>query len=1519
MKLKIISAKLLTFIESCEIRLLGWGFYDVSFSFHELEQLLETEGPEDLLQDLNDLYEDGQSISTVVSEMIAGGLLFAVDDERFRSRFAEGVRLIASLRQMFKDADWQNGARLVSDIKMQINPRRYPKRVIGIDDCWAEMKSATWSMGLQKAAFEELAEKGIEELKFARFQVSAFSNVLSNYRGKGLSGTIVTAGTGSGKTKAFFIPAFLSVITELEIPTPFTKVLATYPRNVLLADQLREALSEASKLESVCNRNGLRFITFGALLGTTPSEHWFQQHNGRFIAEQYGWKRVGDGFIIPFLKSPSSPDKDLIWRDEDRHRGSTALYRSDLLSGEPEIKDGVLVLMREKLRTTPPDVLFLSLEMLNREMGNPDWGATFGFNQTDRKPRFLLLDELHAYEGMHGAQIAWVLRRWRYWSKIKNLHVIGLSATLKDAGEHLARLTGIPSFAINEFTPSLADLTQQDAEYNLVVKGDAGSGTSLLSTSIQTCMLVTRLLTPAHVPGADRDQVAGSNFYGRKVFGFTDNLDSLNRWFSDMSDAERKRLARLRLNPLKRQPVQRVTTTILAAMNSLGQIWDLPYRLGHNLMQGLRVSRCSSQDPGANVGSDIIVASASLEVGFDDPEVGAVIHHKRPISMASFIQRKGRAGRRIGSRPWTVTLLSEYGADKWAFQNAERLFQPEINRLQLPITNPFVLKTQAAYFLIDWLGHRINDGGPFSYLANQGKIFQQSKAIEILKDFLLQGPQWKAFKHSFLKVFAKPGGDLKLQLKDSEIDSLIWDEPRPLLVGAVPTLLRKLEKRWKYADPLRAGEIEDNKINRPIPSYLPAATFSGVGGFDTELLFPETEEKAPEVLSVFRAINEACPGRVSKRYSLRVNENGYWLPFSANLINSEWLTIVGTKDLYRDRIMVGTVGDTVVFQPMSLELAHRDDIVLDTSNGHWNWKFNVTTNTDGKIVPLALRRPWSKLIKRTVSHLHRNNAHLEVTRYATDSSFELRYQTGGGNRGTLKLGSVRDDGNLQEEAVGFRMDADGVVVELSKDFVNEVKDVNSNRQSRFRPDYFLHRLLTCETLTPIINNFMIEWVWQIDMAMLAATALANRCSLQDAQEKLSGKRPKVANAVMDRILRVGDGEGEDESSKLKDRLLEVWKNGIVISRIEELERVLWDELDGEYDEWIRERLVYTVAQGLRLATTYHCGDLGDDEINVDVDRNEQSVNVCLSEAGPGGLGQIETLTSNIQKSPHVFDETLRHAVTECRRGTMERNLLEIVEQAVKYGANNDVARAFGNVRNAKGYDGLTRAKDNLTNVLQSAGLDSSRDTIVALQTRILRPGSTGDTDLLVHFLNKAWRRKETKLSVSIDPKAFAYVCAQFVPLRRRLTAILRSLGGNQSPSESQVLTMVEQLLFPICTDSCPECLGGSKSYNSNVRPSRDLVTEVLEFRDEVLELSSADEDWMKSVRQLLLIHNRVLVVFDNTLRAPAVRFLQKLLVEEVEIGFNFVPISISGVKRRHGKWEVLVELRNTGYFSVGQI
>ena len=81
-----------------------------------------------------------------------------------------------------------------------------------------------------------------------------------------------------------------------------------------------------------------------------------------------------------------------------------------------------------------------------------------------------------------------------------------------------------------------------------------------------------------------------------------------------------------------------------------------------------------------------------LGIGFNDPTVGAVVQHKAPYNWANFLQRKGRAGRKRGTKPFMITTLSDFGRDRVAFNYYEYFFNPIVPIQRLPIYNRYILK-----------------------------------------------------------------------------------------------------------------------------------------------------------------------------------------------------------------------------------------------------------------------------------------------------------------------------------------------------------------------------------------------------------------------------------------------------------------------------------------------------------------------------------------------------------------------------------------------------------------------------------------------------------------------------------------------------------------------------------------------------------------------------------------------------------------------------------------------------------
>ncbi len=350
-------------LEDRELPLVSWGITDGALTESEVLEAI------DLC--LRDTPQEAAGISSedLLYEFRDRAWLFKVPDTsppQYRTRLAETVRLAAQLRQLFpwqvRDEAtpwWQSGKRLVADYRLHIAPRRYPQRNIPAATALKELANLPGWSHLQQC----VAQAQIGSRDLARFQIDAAAAVTNALKRPHSSGVIVGAGTGSGKTLSFYLPAF-AAMAERARPNSFRlHTLALYPRKELLRDQLREALSTAHALEPTLQSCERRPLRLGALYGDTP----YDPQDKRLEAGANGrtaWKRTQQGAICPYLTCPQCERGELLWHDTDRRNNKERLTCLNPTC-QSVIQEGRLALTRQSQREQPPDLLFTTTEMLN--------------------------------------------------------------------------------------------------------------------------------------------------------------------------------------------------------------------------------------------------------------------------------------------------------------------------------------------------------------------------------------------------------------------------------------------------------------------------------------------------------------------------------------------------------------------------------------------------------------------------------------------------------------------------------------------------------------------------------------------------------------------------------------------------------------------------------------------------------------------------------------------------------------------------------------------------------------------------------------------------------------------------------------------------------------------------------------------------------------------------------------------------------------------------------------------------
>lgn len=180
--------------------------------------------------------------------------------------------------------------------------------------------------------------------------------------------TLITTGTGSGKTECFMYPVLDYCARMRREGQRGIKAIFLYPMNALATDQARRIA------KAVVNDPSLEGVRVGMYVGGTSGEETITM----------------------------SPDQVITSRDE--------------------------------MRKNPPDILMTNYKMLDYLLLRADDRLLWRYNKTPGVLRYLVVDELHTFDGAQATDLACLIRRVKNRVHAKNgeLCCIGTSATIGD-------------------------------------------------------------------------------------------------------------------------------------------------------------------------------------------------------------------------------------------------------------------------------------------------------------------------------------------------------------------------------------------------------------------------------------------------------------------------------------------------------------------------------------------------------------------------------------------------------------------------------------------------------------------------------------------------------------------------------------------------------------------------------------------------------------------------------------------------------------------------------------------------------------------------------------------------------------------------------------------------------------------------------------------------------------------------------------------------------------------------------
>lgn len=837
---------------------------------------------------------------------------------------------------------------------------------------------------------------------------------------------------------------------------------------------------------------------------------------------------------------------------------------------------------------------------------------------------------------------------------------------------------------------------------------------------------------------------------------------------------------------------------------------------------------------------------------------------------------------------------------------------------------------------MDWVAQQLATGAggsvwqDFSHPSTYERQRQRQKQASELIQAILEGGKQQQALETYLQA--------AMQLSREEMQAVLWEPPRAIMTGVLPTLLRRLESNWQR---LRLpGEPElDYHTNNPLPEFVPASLFSDLLLPEVRIVTPPPDlqitESGEYYLAILQALKTFTPGRVSRRFGVQHGQISHWIAPLNLESGRQTLPIetycaefeeAGTFQILQNEGVV----NVRCIRPWTLKVEQIPAEIDDKSNAQLEWHTQIVPMTNGNRLDLPQGSLWLDHVTEICSFTHNQQNPLEVRRFALGSQANLRV------RENQKIREIETSIRFVEAdsdraaGVGFAQTVDGLVCRyrIPDGFTVNPDDANRSKVYSFRSTYFKHCILQDSRLDEIVNIFQRGWLHQIYLSTLVANALENQISLPAAFEALrSTGIGEAMIAVLDGIFQTlnvsePNEELDDDLEEYSDRitpnissgrqpthekLRELCNSPLVQDTLNDLAQILWNPPDENWDEWARQMFRATLGGALLEACRQLCPQFDSGDLLLDLDSGARSPDspsiptgieeIWLTEASPGGSGTIEEILQRYAADPSGFFRLVESALEPSDFEIIDSELTNLMELNA---TEQSVSDALAQVRDAESYHSLVAASSCLRQVLMHHGLLITPTVMTSIHARILTPGSNVETDRQLLDLIRCWREEEDRLGVEIDARVFAYIAST----QNRFTDPL--------PPETQ---RDRYVCFQVIYGRL--WLRGSLIRNRAIsfynpftlvpEADREILLDVLQPTETIVKLEAPN--WRERVDLALRTTGTVSLMARLRDRQNLKQAALQLMTEPVDVGFLTVYPVVEGFRRNLNGYSIRLRIR----------
>jgi hypothetical protein len=575
-----IAADLLYIVDSVCSRKLAAGSSHIFGSISDLRLAWDKRIEQIEIADADPKFCDELFDLTLDRLVDQGDLVFVNDRQRMRSRTYENIHYLRHLRQRLDPTmPIDSAAGLVEMVKAETVQRQRPERNYTVDDLCDVITEAIYADGTPPIGdgienFTEIALDTLElfrsflarifpgESRFSGFQVRSTDQLIrAVLRKEGACGGLaIAAGTGFGKTEAFAFPilynAVLTKVVQAIRGKRGTSAILLYPRRDLCNDQAGRLSGYLVELNAV-----LKDRWSGLVHDGTPFRplRLALAHGGFSDAMRVSCPLCqAERRINPDLWTPQDEQLAQLVADPKSRKfqdGFEGLFQCERSRGAHQAAAETLV-FQIHYNSEDADLIVSTVDTLHRRLMDGH-GRERLFKATLTPPRFVVLDEMHIYDGQTGAHAAQIVRRLR--QRVRGMTnggidpiAIGASATIADPADLLHRLSGVGRERISVERPQDDEVVRFGLEHYIFVqspgnklvdpRGDDDEAdveddqiqspnrrfVSEQATMIQSAMCLQHNMKAP----------AGAAPQKRRVLGFVDSLDVSARLARNIDNAE---------------------------------------------------------------------------------------------------------------------------------------------------------------------------------------------------------------------------------------------------------------------------------------------------------------------------------------------------------------------------------------------------------------------------------------------------------------------------------------------------------------------------------------------------------------------------------------------------------------------------------------------------------------------------------------------------------------------------------------------------------------------------------------------------------------------------------------------------------------------------------------------------------------------------------------------------------------------------------------------------------------------